>query len=76
MDVTCSQMYLHRCQDMPEGIVIYLNWAKIPEVAMIQIDFLFQGCRWKTFHALTYMVADGYNLSSEADEHDRDEFPR
>lgn len=76
MDVTCSQIYLHLCQDIPEGIAIYLNWTKIPEqVAMAQMDFLFQGCRWKTFH-LQIMVPDEYNLSSEADEHGRDEFPK
>ena len=50
MNITCSQIYLHLCQDIPDGIAIYLNWAKIPErEAMTQMDLNFP---------LTNMVAD------------------
>ena len=37
--------------------------------------FSFPGMPLENF-PITNMVADEYNLSSEVDEHDRDEFPR
>ena len=40
MNIT-SQIYLHLCQDIPDGIAIYLNWAKIPERVAMTDGFKF-----------------------------------